>query len=384
MLRAFRSRLKLARLLRPVPVTVRDDLAQLQYQSMLAQIPLLYATTIMVVGIAMLLAHPDAGFLIRFGLPLGIIAVCVIRLIWWMRQRRFTPDVRTARRRIRTMTLIAAMIALASGSWTSIGWLSSVPGDRSYYPMFMAIGLFSAAFCVSAIRSTAAILLGMGLAPVLSVLLLFGGTIDQAAAVLVGVSAVFLLRLVVQRHEQLVTLLLLQRQMGELAATDPLTGLANRRRLLDRLHVALTRQKRPALLLLDLDGFKPINDRHGHAVGDELLCAIARMLRDAAGPANLACRMGGDEFAVLIDSADAAQARELADRLLTCFLDPIEVRDLRLRVGASLGFVVAARGENDPHALIAAADTRLYAAKAQGRQTNAPPASELRPTGTRG
>lgn len=382
MMRASRLFASLARLRQPVPVAVRDDLALLRYDSLVAQVPLLYATTIIVVGIAMLLAHPDAGFLIRFGLPGAIIALCAVRLLWWLGQRHHAPNITLARRRIRTMTAIATLIALACSGWTALGWSASVPGDRAYYPMFMAIGLLSAAFCVSTIRLTASLLLLAGLAPVLSVLMIFGDRIDRAAALLVGIAAAFLLRLVAQRHAQLIDLLQLQRQMVELAATDPLTGLANRRRLLDRLSEALAGDQRPALILLDLDGFKPVNDRHGHAVGDALLCAIAVRLREAAGPDHLTCRMGGDEFAVLLDTADAAQARALADRLLASFVKPVSVRDLKLRVGASLGYVVAARGEADPHALIAAADTRLYAAKAQTKAGD--PAVLLKPTGTRG
>lgn len=354
----------------PVPATIQDDMAQLRFASLQSQVPLLYATTIIVVGITMWIAHPDAGFLIRFGLPGGIMAACVIRLIWWLHQSHQALDAATARRRIKVMTVIASLIALACSVWTTIGWMASVPGDRSYYPMFMAIGLLSATFCMSTIRGTAAALLLSGLAPVLSALVIFGNGIDRTAAILVTLSAIFLSRLVTQRHNQLVTLLLLQQQMGELAATDPLTGLANRRRLLDRLHAALSRGSRPALLLLDLDGFKPINDMHGHAVGDELLCAIAQRLNDSVREGELVCRMGGDEFAVLLDSADSRRARSASDRLLATFVEPFALNALRLRIGASLGYVVAARGEVDPHALIAAADTRLYAAKAQGRRDN--------------
>lgn len=378
----------LERLWPSVPAAVSDDMAQLRYASLQSQVPLLYATTIMVVAITMMVADEAASFLIRVSLPGGIITVCSVRLIWWLRQRRSTPDAATARHRIKVMTVIAMLIASACSIWTSIGWSASVPGDRSYYPMFMAIGLLSATFCMSAIRGTAAALLVSGLLPILSALVLLGNWMDQTAAVLVTLSGIFLARLVAQRHDQLVALLLLQQQMGELAATDPLTGLANRRRLLERLRVALARGSRPALLLLDLDGFKPINDMHGHAVGDEMLCAIADRLKESVTDEELVCRLGGDEFAVLLDTADAARARAVADRLLAAFIEPIAVGDLRLRIGASLGFVVAARGETDPHALIAAADTRLYAAKAQGRsvdrRASAPQSEQLRPTGTRG
>jgi diguanylate cyclase len=374
----------IAKLWSPAPEAIRDDLARLRYTSLQSQVPLLYAMTIMIVAITMLVAHPDAGFLIRIALPGIIICACTIRLSWWLRQRWVTPDAATAVRRIKAMTVIASMIAAACSTWTAIGWMASVPGERSYYPMFMVIGLLSATFCMSTIRGTAVILLTAGLVPTLSLLVIFGSPVDRTAAALVTLSAIFLARLVAQRHNQLVMLLLLQQQMGELAATDPLTGLANRRRLLERLGQALTLGKRPALLLLDLDGFKPINDRHGHAVGDDLLCAVAQRLQASADEGDLVCRLGGDEFAVLLAAADARRARATADRLLASFLDPVAVRDLRLRVGASLGFVVAARGETDPHALIAAADNRLYAAKAQGRGKADDTAAAIKPTGTRG
>ncbi len=366
----------------PVPDTVRDDVAQLRYASMQAQVPLLYATTMMVIAITMMVAQPDAGFWIRVGLPGGIIATCAVRLTWWLRHRSGTPDAATARRRMIQMTIIASMIACAASFWASFGWVQSVPGERSYYPMFMAIGLLSAAFCMSTIRATAIWLLLVGLIPILATLTVAGGRMEHTAAILVTISAMFLIRLIAQRHDQLVMLLELQQQMRELAATDPLTGLANRRRLLDQLAAALQQGQRPAVLLLDLDGFKAVNDAHGHAVGDALLCEIGERLRLAIGEDALASRLGGDEFAVVLDAADTARAQALADRILSSLIAPIIIGSLRLRVGASLGFVIAARGEVDPHALIAAADTRLYAAKAVSREAKA--TGPIRRSGNRG
>ncbi len=376
----------------PVPASVSDDMARLQFAGLQRQVPLLYATVIMVLAITMTITPADAGLLIRFGLPGVIIIACMVRFVWWLRRCPSVSDAGTARHWIKVQSYIACLIAISCSVWTSFSWLASIPAERTYYPMFMAVGLFSATFCMSSIRHSAILVLVAGLAPILLTLTIYGQSFDQTAAVLVALAAMFLTRLVTERHTQLITLLQLQQQMGELAATDPLTGLANRRRLLDRLSAALHSGSRPALLLLDLDGFKPINDVHGHAVGDDLLCAIAARLRDSAGDGVLVCRMGGDEFAVLLDTADARRARAAADRLLTNFIEPFTVRDLRLRIGASLGFVVAARGETDSHALIAAADARLYVAKAQGRSgdrrndasASAPAAAALRPTGTRG
>lgn len=372
-----------SRLWAPVPASIRDDMARLQFTGLQSQIPLLYSTVIMVLATVMTMTPADAGFLIRFGLPGTIIVACVLRFLWWIRRVPETVEPDTGRHWIKVQSRLACLIAILCSVWTSVSWLASSPEDRTFYPMFMAIGLFSAAFCMSSIRRSAILLLVSGLLPMLVTLAVFGGSFDRTAVILVILAAVFLGRLVIERHNQLVTLLILQQQMGELAATDPLTGLPNRRRLFDRLQLALRQGNRPALLLLDLDGFKPINDQHGHAVGDELLCAIGQRLREAVDPGQLVCRLGGDEFAMLLDTADAARARRVADQLLATFIEPFVLTDLRLRIGASLGYVVAARGEADPHALIAAADTRLYAAKAHNRRSS-DTARPIRPSGTRG
>jgi diguanylate cyclase (GGDEF)-like protein len=376
------SRLR-QRLWSRVPDSVRDDMALLQFAGLQRQIPLLYATVIIVLLITMTMTPANAGFFIRFGLPGTIILTCFIRFVWWLRHSPRIMGADAARHWIRVQSHIACVIAAASSIWTSFSWTASVPAERTYYPMFMAIGLFSATFCMSSIRKSAILLLLSGLTPILLTLALNGQTFDQTAVVLVALAAIFLGRMVMERHQQLVTLLMLQQQMGELAATDALTGLANRRRLFDRLQGALDQGNCPALLLLDLDGFKPINDEHGHAIGDQMLCAIATRLRDSVGHGGLVCRMGGDEFAVVIDAADANAARAVADRLLASLIEPFPIGQLRLRIGASLGLVVAANGESDPHALIAAADTRLYAAKAQGRGNIAGPPAVSR-SGTRG
>lgn len=370
----------------PVPSAVREELELLRYSSMVAQVPLLYVMVIMIVGITMMLADPAAGFLIRFGLPIAIILVSAFRLVWWMRRRGDAPDATEARRRMRIMTIMAIVITFGCAVWTGISWASSIPGERSYYPMFLVIGLLSAVFCMSAVRGTAAILMASGLVPTLSLLTIYGTTMDRTAAALVTVAAAFLHRLVTQRHEQLVMLLQLQRQMRELADTDALTGLANRRHLIDRLDAALIGGTHPAVLLLDLDGFKPVNDTHGHAVGDGLLIAIAARLAETVGEAGLVCRLGGDEFAIVIDRADTAHIDALANRLLLGFVEPFPVGSLRLRIGASLGHAVADAETQDFASLIALADERLYAAKRarSDRAKLTSGVSSLRRSGTRG
>jgi diguanylate cyclase (GGDEF)-like protein len=156
------------------------------------------------------------------------------------------------------------------------------------------------------------------------------------------------------------------------ATHDALTGLANRRRLLDVLrHDRLHRagRGRRALVLLDLDGFKAVNDRYGHAAGDALLQAVAQRLLALVGADDLVCRLGGDEFAlVLHDLAGAEQALEVASRITTA---ASEVRSPRpsgdLRAGPARGCACGRAPGSDPATSCADADAALYASKREGQ-----------------
>jgi diguanylate cyclase len=346
-----------------VPAAIADDMAILRYTSLKTQVPFLAITTISVILITMSMADARAHFWIRVGLPMLVVVAATGRLIWWLTQSKTVPSVEQAKRQLIKTTVIVCALALASSIWTSIGWAASNPGTRSYYPMFMALCALSAAFCMSTLRATTVALLLFGLAPTITTLLIMGDHVDRIAALIVLIAAAFMVRLTVQRHAQLVELLSLQREMRVLADTDPLTGLANRRRLLTILEHALSNGERPALILIDLDGFKPVNDQHGHATGDILLCAIADRMRDTLCQDGVLCRLGGDEFAVVHPEGDETQSRRLADRLLTALVPPFVLGDTRLSISASLGIAIADGTNQDAFALIDVADQRLYAVK---------------------
>ena len=130
------------------------------------------------------------------------------------------------------------------------------------------------------------------------------------------------------------------------ALHDSLTGLPNRLLFLDRLDHAMARAERdkdtaPAVMFLDLDRFKLVNDGLGHDAGDELLAAVATRLRDSLRPGDTVARFGGDEFVLLFESvADRARAEEVAARVLSCFEQPFRVDDEEeLTISASLGVV---------------------------------------------
>lgn len=161
---------------------------------------------------------------------------------------------------------------------------------------------------------------------------------------------------------------------AEQASHDPLTGLPNRRLFDHRLAAALARPRAGrrdlALLYLDLDGFKPVNDRFGHEAGDELLREAARRLRALTRAGDVPARVGGDEFVVLqAGGAQPAGAARLAEALLDALRRPIRLGAAEARVGASIGVALATPDVDSPRELIRRADAALYAAKRTGRGT---------------
>lgn len=151
------------------------------------------------------------------------------------------------------------------------------------------------------------------------------------------------------------------------ALHDPLTGLANRALIMDHLELVLTRAGRRstlvAVIFLDLDDFKRINDRLGHLTGDELLVRVAERLRSAVRPADTVGRWGGDEFVAVCDDLDGvADVPVVVERIATAFELPFRVTDMDLCVVASIGVAVSS-GIDDPAALIAAADSEMYRSK---------------------
>jgi diguanylate cyclase len=161
-----------------------------------------------------------------------------------------------------------------------------------------------------------------------------------------------------------------QQENRRLSMHDPLTELPNRLVLRERL-TALCKAATPfAVLCLDLDGFKAVNDRHGHAAGDWLLKSVAERLRQALRVQDLVCRVGGDEFVVLLPGAGAEVAVEIALRLLAAVEKPHDLGGIAtVPCGTSVGIALAPADGLEPDRLLSVADDRLYAAKRAGKGT---------------
>ncbi len=152
-----------------------------------------------------------------------------------------------------------------------------------------------------------------------------------------------------------------------MARHDALTGLPNRVLFRDKMEQALRRGDRLAVMFLDLDRFKGVNDSLGHSVGDALLCAVTERLQRVVRGVDTVARLGGDEFAIVQNQARPSEAGELAAKVIESLLEPFEIHGHQVVIGTSIGIAMAPTDGHEPDQLLRNADMALYRAKANGR-----------------
>ena len=163
----------------------------------------------------------------------------------------------------------------------------------------------------------------------------------------------------------------LEQELLHQAFHDPLTGLANRTHFRERVEHTLSRAGRSAgahaVMFLDLDDFKKVNDSLGHSAGDELLCTIARRVVDCVRSSDTVARLGGDEFAILLeDVRHADDVADAASRILEAVRQSVSIGGKDVLVGASIGIAGLKRSDESTEAILRNADLAMYTAKRQG------------------
>ena len=363
------------RIMPPIPEAIRDQFTLLRARRIETQTRMMYLMLFATTPTAAWAGAADLHWAIKYGMPAVLAVLCVLGLAENLMSRRRPLSLRRAQIMVKKAASVSGWVGLMCSTWAVLNWFASPPETHAAFAMIIAMGALATAYCLSAIRMAAILNLVIGVMPI-SVLMLFSGRpAEVAAATSLVLATLILVRFILQGHAMLVDLLQLQHQTRDLAHTDPLTGLANRRALDEGIAGLLATGDGSMpfkLVLLDLDGFKPVNDRHGHAIGDRLLCSVAERLRDVVGGDGLVARHGGDEFAVLIPPYSPLMQFPLVDRLLIALVRPHQIEGLPITVGASAGVAQWPAHGADADALFDYADRALYQAKAEARSMPEP------------
>jgi diguanylate cyclase len=349
-----------------VPPVIRDDFLCLTGARLQSQSRLLFLALFLTVPTAIHASSTGAALWVRVGLPVIMGMACLLGFLSLCRDLRISTSVRRARRLIKESTWVSSALAIVCSAWCVMSWKTAPVEMKAYYPLILSMGSLATAYSLSSVRLAAILNLTIGLLPISTLLLISGERMNIAAATSLIVATAFLLHMIIKHHSQLVDLLMLEHQMRELANTDPLTGLLNRRAFDKRIDQELARvspNDQFVYALLDLDGFKPVNDRYGHATGDLLLREVGHRLQRACGDDGIVARIGGDEFAILIPSGSALASAAIADHLLAALIPQCVIDDHQIRIGASIGVAQWPTDGTTQKALFETADLALYAAK---------------------
>lgn len=397
--------------LNPREGVVGEHILAMQYEHLRKHIPLLYLTVGFYFAMALIFIVsqiPTDGMtsiFSRYIIPAIVVPFSLIRAIIWYQRRDDKFEREKVEKIIINLTLISAFISVMCGYWSVLAWQSGVVGRHSYLALIMAMGGFSVAYCLSIIPFSAAFNLVAALLPLNLVMIFSGETFLIAVAVTVITAKVYLIALLHRHYYHMVRMIELQIQMHDLANTDILTGLLNRRALLEEYAavvygessrlVSLLENEDDVVLsddsirnanghsmevdseianvtmvMLDLDGFKPINDEYGHAAGDTMLKMIAGRMETHIGEYGKIARLGGDEFAVLFVNKPVQFCYQMIESLSYILSAPYLIDGEEKKIGISYG--LAHKGDNigTIEKLLSKADAELYKMKAQKYDKN--------------
>ena len=363
------------------------ELLRAQMEAFSRQIPLLYLTllvSMLTLAATFLGRAPDY---LTIYIPAGLAAVCCGRVIMWWRTRADSVDGEAARRRLRGVVYLAFVLGAGFAGWS----LALFPyGDeyrQAHVAFFMGITVISCIFCLMHVRAAAFTVTAVVVVPFA---IFFGGSgnpvlMAMAVNVLLVTTAMIYILLVnyrtfadmiESRKELLAKQAETQRLSDEnlrLANIDSLTHLPNRRQFFARLDQKLAAARRNpelsfAVGLIDLDGFKPVNDLYGHAVGDKVLVEVGRRLAQFVDDRVFVARLGGDEFGFLFEeTVSDDQLLELGRQFCAALELQYEMPEATARLSASVGLAVHTAVRGGPGQLMELADYAMYQAKQNER-----------------
>ncbi len=351
-----------------IPEDIRPAIEKMQVARAFAHVPMIYAVAIINMALVMLLcAHEGVEW--RYFSWMGVLVlVSAIRAFLWVRQKNSPyADVEPSKL-LRNLTFVAVGIIAFLSFWSVFAITTEIFGNLIFLSVSLVFGSTCIAHCLACIRKAAVATLLVGILPSATMLLITGGMEETIMGISMMTVTMLMVRFIIDSYNQTISSLIMERQIWDQAHSDILTGLANRRAMMAMLSSAeenyQNNGKRYAVGLLDLDGFKQINDTLGHDVGDRLLQVVAKRLSHNTQSNEHVARLGGDEFLILVNMGDEVQ--DLDARMasfLTVLAAPEEVNGHILRPAASMGFAERSDDIADVKSILKAADDALYEMK---------------------
>ncbi|MET0705837.1 MAG: EAL domain-containing protein [Tardiphaga sp.] len=364
------------------------DLVQAKLAAYSRQVPIMYGLVVFNTLALAATHYGRAPDLLTVYLPGILDSVCIYRMVMWWRSRDRTLSLPQAKRRLRSSVLMAGLLGAGFSAWSLSLFKYGDPSMQAQVAFFMGITAIGCGFCLMHLRSAALLVLVLVAVP----FAIFFGSSDNIALVsiafnfvIVTTAMTFMLLTNYGDFERRVNSeSALRAKQAELQAlsdinlrnsnTDSLTGLPNRRKFFSELERRIEiagadpASRRLTVGILDLDGFKPINDVHGHRTGDRLLSAVAERLRTRLDPEVFLARLGGDEFVIVSDRLTNHDAIASANAVMASMFDAaFEIDDINVRIGASIGFAEFPSAAKTAEDLFERADYALFYAKQHDR-----------------
>lgn len=360
-----------------------DELAIAQVVALKKRVPILYAVLAVNTFLLSATHYPYATSLQTVYIPTVFIVVMVYRGLHWYSIDLSSLSPQEARGKVKQISVLSSLFSLVLLLWSATIYESSPTLGRAgqisaHGQAVLYVGL-TLMCCISLLMHArvASVLTTLLVVPPFCLLMIWRGSLVEVAVAvnlaLVAIAMLYVMTIFARDFRQLVDskseLNRMHEHQKRLAATDPLTGLNNRRHFYQALDDISNRRKPFAIAMVDLDRFKQVNDAHGHAIGDEVLREIAHRIANIGQDAISTARVGGDEFAVLFTRMETAELFRIGTQIVEACRVPVMVQNLMVTVGASVGFNEVELSELDepPSIHVERADYALYHVKQSGR-----------------
>lgn len=363
----------------PVPTAIREALTRAQFESVRRQVPMLLSVAAINTVIVMAVCAHDGLPLSNYGWMALLILYCVVRMVIWAKRLRKPVLHKDVPHLLNMNVGVSLLLTSVLGMAVAYTFVARFFPSELLIPMSLGFGATAIAHCFYTLRPAAIGTLVMGLFPSSLAMLVVGGFDAKMLGLSMMSVGVLMIRFVAEQYDQLIASLLLQHENRQMALTDPLTGIANRRAMMDELDAEAMAGQDYGVALLDLDGFKQVNDSLGHYAGDAMLQSVGQRLVAAALPSDSVGRLGGDEFMIIfrgIGDENDLSARTTA--MMAALCRPTEIDGHVVPIVASLGYGLSRGEEISPTVLLRRADKALYSAKRQRRTVANAPARPAR------